>query len=149
MTAPAPPAPYEWSRSGRSRSAAVTVGAIWLALAAAYIFLDASIWVVWVIVLFTLPALADLVTGRVSRMRVSGAGLSWTSGRRVAQLRWDEIERIRLDTRLDFSVRTTLILPSGRKLRLPIDTTPPADAFEAALRAHGAEVQRHHFSLLG
>ncbi|MEO0938426.1 MAG: hypothetical protein AAFY38_09755 [Pseudomonadota bacterium] len=143
------PAPYAWSRSGRSRGAAITVGAIWALLAAAYIFMDASIWVVWVIVLFTLPALADLVTGRTSRMRVSAEGVSWASGRREGALGWDEIDRIRLDTRLDFSVRTTLILPSGRKLRLPIDTTPPAEDFEAALRAHGAEVRRHHFSLLG
>jgi len=143
------PEPFHWTRSGRSRSAAIVVGAVWLALAAAYVLLDASIWVVWLIVLFTLPALADLVTGRVSEMHVTQSGLRWASGRRAAELGWDEIERIRLDTRLDFSVRTTLILPSGRKLRLPIDTTPPVDTFEAALRAHGVEVRRHHFSLVG
>ncbi|MEL7099855.1 MAG: hypothetical protein AAGM84_13585 [Pseudomonadota bacterium] len=142
-------APFHWSRTGRSRNAAITVGLVWVALAAAYIFLDASVWVVWLIVLFTLPALADLVTGRTSEMHVTQDGLAWASGRRRAELAWDEIDRIRLDTRLDFSVRTTLILPSGRKLRLPIDTTPPAEAFEDALRAHGADVKRHHFSLLG
>jgi len=141
--------PYHWQRSGRGRSTAITVSVVWLALAVAYILLDASIWIIWIFVLFTLPALYDLATGRTSEMHVTEDGLRWRSGRREDQARWDEIESVRLDTRLDFSVRTSIILPSGRRVRLPIDVTPPADAFEAALRAHGAQVRRVHFSLIG
>ncbi|MEM8579115.1 MAG: PH domain-containing protein [Pseudomonadota bacterium] len=142
-------APYRWRRAGRSRSTAITVALVWLALGAAYVGLDASIWIIWLFVLFTLPALYDLAAGRTSEMHVTQDGLRWRSGRREDRATWDEIARIRLDTRLDLSVRTSLILPSGRRVRLPIDVTPPADAFEAALRAHGAEVRRHHFSLIG
>ncbi|MEO0389664.1 MAG: PH domain-containing protein [Pseudomonadota bacterium] len=141
--------PFHWRRPGRSTATAITVGLIWLALAVAYIGFDASIWVVWLFVLFTMPALYDLAAGRVSEMHVTDQGLRWRSGRREERASWDEIASVRLDTRLDFSVRTSLILPSGRRVRLPIDVTPPVADFEQALRAHGAQVRRHHFSLIG
>ncbi len=55
-----------------------------------------------------------------------------------------------LDTRLDFSVRASVVLADGgRKIRLPYESTPPHKALEAALLARGIAVQRHHFSLIG
>ena len=141
--------PFHWHRSGRNRASALVILGIWLSVGAAYLLLEASIWIVIVLLLFTLPALYDFVTDRRSAMHVTKDGLAWHSGPRQDRLSWAEVEYVRLDTRLDLSVRTSVILPSGRRLRLPIDVTPPVDLFEAALKAHGVRVERHHFSLLG
>ena len=61
---------------------------------------------------------------------------------------FSEIDHFRLDTRLDFSVRATVVLRSGRKIRLPFEATPPHQAFEDALTARGVTVKRFHFQLL-
>jgi hypothetical protein len=75
--------------------------------------------------------------------------LTWYSGRRRATLDWSEVTHVRFDTRLDFSVRATVLLTGGRKVRLPYESTPPDKLMEAALNAHGISTERHHFSLIG
>jgi len=55
---------------------------------------------------------------------------------------------MRFDTRLDFSVRITVVTADGTRLRLPYDALPPHKGFEAACQAHGLRTERHHFALL-
>ena len=60
-----------------------------------------------------------------------------------------EIDHMRFDTRLDFSVRVSAVLADRRKVRLPYEALPQHKRLEAACHAHGLRVERHHFSLLG
>ncbi|MEM6890379.1 MAG: hypothetical protein AAF636_19930 [Pseudomonadota bacterium] len=137
--------PYVWVRSGRSLTGMVTVIAVWAALAAAYLMLDAAAWIVWGLAIFTLPALYDLIANPQAGLSLSENSLDWHSGRRHATLSRTEIDHLRLETRLDFSVRATAVLVSGRKVRLPFESTPPHQSLEAACQARGLRTERHHF----
>ena len=139
----------DWHRQGRSRTTLLVVAAIWATLVLAVLLVDAAPWLMGVIGAFTLPAVCDLASNPAAGFRLDDKGLHWFSGRREAEVGWHEIDHIRLDTRLDFSVRVSVVLHSGRKIRLPYESTPPDKALEASLTARGIRVERHHFSLLG
>ena len=142
-------APYRYETTGRNRKTLVALVAVWVALIAALVFLDASIWLMGLIGLCTAPALYDLIAGRRSGVALNAEGLTWFAGGRTGEIAWDKISHMRLDTRLDFSVRASAVVPSGRKIRLPLESTPNADTFEKVLSERGIKVQRHHFSLVG
>lgn len=140
---------YIFERNGRRASTAVTVVVIWTLLALAMVLLDASVWVAWLGALATLPALYDLVVARVSSLRLSGTAVDWQSGKRTGSAPLSAIKTVQLDTRLDMSVKATLILHTGANIRLPLDVVPPSRAFEDALKQRGIPVERHHFRLIG
>ena len=117
---------FIFEQQARSRRTLVIVLGVWTVLIAAWVWLDAAWWI----------------------MALDAQTLSWFSGRRQGALEVSEIEHIRLDTRLDFSVRVTAVLTTGRKIRLPFESTPPHQTFENALLARGVKTQRHHFQLL-
>jgi hypothetical protein len=133
--------------TARSPAALVTVIAIWAALFAAWIWLDAAPWVLAIFGAFTLPAVFDLAANPSAGAELTDDTLSWHAGRATAEVALDRIQMVRLDTRLDFSVRATLVLTSGHKIKMPFQSTPPHVAFEQALIAAGLKVERHHFSL--
>lgn len=141
--------PYAYETTGRNRATVIAVVLVWAALALAVFVLDAALWLAGLVGLFTLPAIYDLISARRSGIALASSGLSWFSGRREGRITWDQISHIRLDTRLDLSVRTTVLLITGRKIRLPLEATPPADTFEGILTERGIKVERHHFSLMG
>ncbi len=141
-------APFVFEYQARNRKTLITVCAVWAALFAAWLWLDAAPWIIAFLGAFTLPALYDLVANPASGLSLNAETLSWFSGRRHAELEISEIDRIRLDTRLDFSVRVTAVLKSGRKIRLPFEATPPHVAFEETLNAQGIKTERHHFQLI-
>lgn len=141
--------PFSYETSGRNRKTLVALALVWAAIVAALLLLDASRWLMGLIVLCTAPAVYDLVVGRRSGVALSPEGLIWFSGRLTGEITWDRISHIRLDTRLDFSVRTSAVLTTGRKVRLPLESIPRHEVFEEALKTHGIKVERHHFSLLG
>lgn len=139
---------FTFHRQARSPRLAVLLAGIWAVLLYFYLALDAALWIVGILGLCTLPALADLIRNPSSGLTLSDAALSWHSGRRHADLALEEIDHMRLDTRLDFSVRATAVLCSGRKIRLPFEATPPHQAFEKALEARGIKTRRTHFQLM-
>ncbi|MDF1729236.1 MAG: hypothetical protein P1U53_15970 [Sulfitobacter sp.] len=141
-------AAFTYHQRARSKRLAVILGAVWLALAWAWGALDASPWIILFLAAFTLPALWDLVRDPAAGLTLDDETLRWHSGRRKAELPLEEIAHIRLDTRLDFSVRATAVLQTGRKVRLPFESTPPHRPFEEALMARGLKVERHHFTLM-
>ena len=141
--------PYSFETNGRNRKTLFALIAVWALILLAIAFLDAALWLMALIAFCTAPALYDLLAGRRAGVGLSDAGLSWFAGRRTGDITWDRISHMRLDTRLDFSVRASAVLTSGRKIRLPLESTPPSEAFEQALSARGIKVERHHFSLLG
>lgn len=133
---------------GRSLRTGVTVLGVWLALITLWIGLDAATWIVAFLALFTLPALWDLVKDPPSGLTLNDTTLSWFTGKRRATVQLEEIDLIRLDTRLDFSVRVTLVLKTGTKIRLPFEATPPDQVLEDALNARGLKTRRTHFQLM-
>ena len=141
--------PYRFETSGRNAKTLITLLCVWGVIGLGVVAIDASLWLAGLIFLCTIPALYDLLAGRRSGVSLSTAGLSWFAGKRTGDITWDKISHMRLDTRLDFSVRASAVLVSGRKERLPHEATPKADIFEAELTARDIKVERHHFSLLG
>ena len=141
--------PYSFETSGRNRNTLVALVLVWALIITAVLTIDASLWLAGLIGLCTLPAAYDLIVGRRSGVDLSTDGLRWFAGKRTGEITWDKISHMRLDTRLDFSVRASAVLVSGRKVRLPLEATPQADTFEEELKARDIKVERHHFSLLG
>lgn len=141
--------PFSFRRQGRNRATLYSVIGIWAALAGAVVFLEASPWLMGVVALVTLPAVWDLISNPPAGLDLTTRELTWFSGRRQGKLARGEIERIRFDTRLDFSVRATAVLTTRRKVRLPYECTPPHKQFETVLAGHGIRTERHHFSLIG
>lgn len=138
-----------YQAQGRQPRTAVTLGAVWVVLGLLYLQFDAAPWVIGVIIIFSLPAVWDLVANPSAGMQFDPQGVNWHAGRRDAQIPWGQIDHVRLDTRLDLSVRAAFVLVSGKRLRVPFEATPPHETLEAALTAKGIRVERHHFSLLG
>ena len=139
---------FTYRRAGRSTKGAVVVGAVWAVLAALWVFLDAAPWLVGILALCTLPALWDLIKNPSAGVTLTASRLRWFTGPRDARVALSEIDHVRLDTRLDFSVRATVVLRTGRKIRLPFEATPPHQPLEDALTARGVTVKRFHFQLL-
>lgn len=139
---------YTYKRQGRSPAAALIVTLIWLALVFAYLYLEASPWVLALLALFTLPAAVDFARNPESGLTLTGDTLHWHTGPRTGEVALSQIDRIRMDTRLDFSVRVTVILTSGRKIRLPFEATPPHETLETALKERGIKTERFHFQLM-
>ncbi|MBA97677.1 MAG: hypothetical protein V7763_11620 [Sulfitobacter sp.] len=138
---------FRYSRQGRNPGTMIVVAAIWAVLIAAYFWLDAAPLLLGVLALFTVPALWDQIKAPTAGLTLTPTTLGWHSGIRTARVAVTEISRVRLDTRLDFSVRATVVLRSGRKLRIPYEATPPHQALEAQLNANDIKTERHHFSL--
>lgn len=140
--------PFVHETSGRNTQTYVVLMCIYAALIAAYTILGAAWWILALVAIATLPALWDLYSNRQSGVRLDDWQLSWWSGRGTAQMPLSDIDHMRFDTRLDFSVRVSAVLPDKRRIRLPYDALPPHKIFEAACQARGLRTERHHFSLL-
>ena len=136
---------YSFARNSRTPRAMIGV-AVYLAIVLTlWQVVDVVGWITALLLLPALPALFDL--GRNSRagLTLNDAVLGWFSGRRTGQIALAEIDKVRFDTRWDFSVRVTLLPREGRKLRLPQESLPPHRELETLLQERGLKVERHHF----
>ncbi|MEM6939873.1 MAG: hypothetical protein AAF943_18055 [Pseudomonadota bacterium] len=136
-----------YRKSGRSRSALITVALIWGALLLCWTVLEAHPLILAFFALTTLPTCWDIVTNPRSGMTLNDHQIHWFSGKRSVTLPLSEVERVHMNTRLDFSVKVSLALQTGTKLVVPFEATPPDTALEAALTARGTPVRRTHFQL--
>ncbi|QUJ75091.1 hypothetical protein KDD17_08555 [Sulfitobacter albidus] len=141
--------PYSYTATPRSRTAALVVAAIWTVLALAWWVLDASPLIVAVLAAFTLPALYEIVAQPQASFTLDATHIRWHTPHAEAEIALSGVNHIRLDTRLDMSVRVSVVLSNGRKLRVPVPATPPHTEVDTAARAAGLTVKRHHFSLIG
>jgi hypothetical protein len=139
---------YAHINYGRNRRTLLTVALIYLASIAAIFLIDAAWWLMAGLALFTLPALWDIYSNRSAGVTLSDTGLHWFSGRRQADIKLSEIDHMRFDTRLDFSIRVSAVLAGKQRIRLPYDALPPHLEFEDAFKARGVKTERHHFTLL-
>ena len=140
---------YQYQSQGRRPATALALLLIWAALLAGYLWLEGSAVIFAFLGAFTLPALYDLIANPCSTLTLDTTHLRWQTPRQQADIAIGEIDHLRFDTRLDMSVRLTVVRPSGVKIRVPYPATPPHAEFERVARQAGLTTQRHHFSLLG
>ena len=138
---------YSYTRQGRNKRTALVIIAIWTALVMAWLFLDMANWIVVFLGAFTLPALWDYYANPLSGLTLDHDRIKWFSGKRSGEVALSEIDLVRLDTRLDFTVRVTLVLNNGQKVRLPFEATPPDAILEQELDARQINTRRAHFQL--
>lgn len=140
------PQMLEFTRQGRTPQSVAILVAIYFVLVAAIILIDASRWLMAGLALLTLPALWDLWRNPSAGLRLGADRLDWHTGQRRGTLDLQEIDHMRFDTRLDFSVRVTAVLKDRKRIRLPYEALPPHRALEAGFEARAIPVKRHHFT---
>lgn len=132
--------------SARRPKAIALIAVTWVCLFALWLVMDAALWILIPIGLFTLPAIFEAARGDVASATLTPETLNWTSARYSGKAPLEDIDHIRFDTRLDFAINARLQLVNGTVLRLPVECVPPYDAFCAALDNAGVRHERHHFS---
>lgn len=136
-----------FERRGRSRGMIIALAVIYAVLIGLWVLVDAAWWLILLLVLPTLPALADLLRDTRAGLRLSQDRLEWQTGKRRGSLWLSEIDHMCFDTRWDFSVRVTARLHGNKQVRLPYESLPPHRNLEAALQARGILVKRRHFTV--
>jgi len=139
---------HRFIRSARRPRALVAITLGWLAAALLYFAMDAAALYPALFILATLPALYEAAANRTASLTLTDAALTWQTGRRTGHVARTEIAKIRLDTRLDLSVRMSVVTHAGQRIRLPAECTPPTDEVLAMLETAGLDVERHHFALM-
>ena len=138
---------YRFTRQGRS-PVAMAAAAAWLALLMLLVLgLQAAWWLAAILALPLLPVLADLWRNPAAGLELGAASLRWFTGGKEATVPLEDIEKMRFDTRWDFSVRVTVRTRDGKTARLPQECMPPHREFEAELTARGIAPERHHFTV--
>ena len=140
---------YRYEKQARTQRTLAILGAWWAMLAVLYFGLGAHPGIVAVLLLFSLPAVYDYGANATATLELTDRDIRWSSGRRSGAMPRAQIKRVRLDTRLDLSVRMTLETHQGGKLRLPYECVPKLKSLEAGLRSADIPFQRHAFSLIG
>ena len=138
--------PFTFTRHGRSQRTVIALIAVYTLLISAVLLVEAAWWLMALLALVTLPALWDLYRDPSAGVTLSDQRLSWHSGRRQGALSLSEIDHMRFDTRWDFSVRVSAVLPDNKRVHLPFESLPPHKEFEQALQAHNLVVRRQHFA---
>lgn len=131
-------------RSARTAAALAGVGAGLVGLA----LIGAHPAILGALALLGVPLALDLWRAPEAWLTLTDEALEWRHGGASVAIPLPRIERVRLDTRLDLSVRATVETGQARPPRIPPPCMPPHKTFEAALRARGVAVRRRHFSLL-
>ncbi|WP_037307958.1 hypothetical protein [Ruegeria halocynthiae] len=138
--------PFTFTRQNRSPRAVAILICVYAALIALVVLFDAAWWLAGLLSLSTLPALWDIARDTQAGLHLDQDKLSWFTGHRTAEIALSDIDHVRFDTRWDFSVRVSLVLASGRRIRLPDESAPPHMEFEPILQQAGMRVERHHFT---
>jgi hypothetical protein len=136
---------FSFSRESRSPKAIAGVTRSLAVVPGLWQGVDMAGWITLLLLLPALPALYDLGRNPRAGLTLNAASLAWFSGNRSVQIGLGEIDKVRMDTRWDFSVRVTILPLSGRKLVIPHEALPPHRELEDRLQANGVKVERHHF----
>lgn len=139
----------EYRRIGRSRRNITVFAAVWAVLLGLLILVDAAPWIIAFLGMFTLPLLWEIIRNPVSHLTLDDGALAWHSIVSADRVPLSMIDKVRFDRRLDLSMRVSLLLTDGRKIRLPHDALPPPERLEQALQTRGIHTERHPFSLMG
>ncbi|TCL10093.1 hypothetical protein BXY66_2161 [Shimia isoporae] len=141
------PDPLTFTHYGRNGRTIVSL-AIAVAVLTGLKAIGTMTWILAVLGIFAVPALIDVMFNPVSTFSLADGVLRWKSATQEAEMRTDQIRSARFDTRLDISVRATLNMVDGSKVRIPNDVLPSPDRLQATLEAYDIPVERHHFRVL-
>lgn len=121
---------------------------LWIVVLLLWLALDASPLIVILLLLVLLPAAWDIARDRRATFRLDAHVVEWQSGGQSARIARADIDRMRVDTRLDLSLRITIWTLDGIRFRLPPDAVPPARDLFPALDALDYPYTRRHFAFL-
>ncbi|MGR3714666.1 MAG: hypothetical protein ACU0A6_16280 [Shimia sp.] len=141
------PDPLSFTHYGRNRRTFAAL-AVALAILIGLNAIGTTYWIMIVLSLFAVPAAVDVLLNPVSTFSLADGVLRWKSATQEAEMRTNQIRTARFDTRLDISVRATLTMVDGSKVRIPNDVLPSPDRLQATLEAYDIPVERHHFRVL-
>ena len=139
---------FTYRAIGRNWTTLIVTLSVWVILAFLLLRVEMAPRLAMIVFLFTLPAVYDLISARASGIKVNGDQIAWYAGKRDNSVAASLIDHIKLDTRLDLSVRCTLVLSSGQKVKVPFEACPNHRALETQLQAHGYVTRRQHFGFV-
>lgn len=141
------PEPLTFTHHGRNRRTfvALTIAVVILGGLKA---IGTTTWILAILGVFAVPALIDILFNPVSTFALKDGVLRWKSATQEAEMRTDQIRSARFDTRLDISVRATLNMVDGSKVRIPNDVLPSPDRLQTTLEEYDIPVERHHFRVM-
>ena len=137
---------YSYESQGRTpKSIAALVAMVFILIGLDYI--GTVWWIIVIVAMITLPAAIDVFANATARLDLNDSQLFWKNRSQEVTIPLHEIEKIRFDGRMDMSVRVSVVLVDGRKLRMPYDAMPPHKELEAALQARDVRTERHAFTV--
>ncbi|NQY60327.1 hypothetical protein [Cognatishimia sp.] len=137
---------YSYESQGRTpKSIAALVAMVIILIGLDYI--GTVWWIIVIVAMITLPAAIDVFVNATARLDLNAQHLFWKNRSQEVTIPLHEIEKIRFDGRMDMSVRVSVVLVDGRKLRMPYDAMPPHKELEAALQARDVRTERHAFTV--
>lgn len=139
---------YTYRTVGRNWTTLITTVVVWGVLLVLILKVDMALWLAGIVFLFTLPAVYDLITARASGITLNAQQIAWYAGKQDGDIPKRLIDYIRLDTRLDLSVRCTLVLYSEQKIKIPFESCPKHQELENQLHAYGYKTRRQHFGFI-
>lgn len=134
--------------SGRSLRALLILSLVWLAALSLRLWLDAHPLIVLTVLATTMPAVWDFIRDRRAWLVLDDRGLSWESGPVQGDVALAQLDHVRMETRLDMTVRVRLVLHDRTRVTLPQDCLPRPSLLEEALISRGLRVEKHHFGLM-
>ncbi len=140
--------PYTYERRGRSMITAIVLAVIYALLAIGLVFLSLSQWIVGIVFIFSLPAFWDMLSDVRSGMTINDQEVSWFHGKTSASIPRTDIKLFKIDLRMDRSVKLTIGLENGRKIRVAQPATPPLKHLEEILPEAGIPFRKNPISLL-
>ncbi|MCH2165489.1 MAG: hypothetical protein MK098_12670 [Marinovum sp.] len=140
--------PWRYEASARGPRSVLVLGIWWCTIALGLLFVGLAPWIAALLFVVSLPAAWEWLRASVSWIEITDTHVCWGSGRRTGTVTLSEINRFRFDTRLDLSVRASLILVSGKRVHLPYECAPRAQRLKPVLDAAGISYEQHHFALL-
>lgn len=137
---------HEW-QGRRPRNLVFAGGLIGWAIIARFLIDLHSLWMLALIMLGGI-FLFEYWRDPEARLQLDDTGLHGQLGGETWHFPKDQIEGIKMNTRLDFSRRVTIHLKSGEQVVLHPTLTPPAEPFIAALTAQNIRHRVTHFTFL-
>lgn len=136
-----------YESSARSRTYAAVLISIHLGLVLVWLMWQVHWGILLGLWVCSIPALWEYVTAKRAGLTLTAKSLSWHSGRQTGDVALSRITQVDFDTRLDLSIKVTLRIEGGRKIRLPHDCLPKHPALQVALEGLDIKTTRNHFKM--
>ncbi|MGB1235379.1 MAG: hypothetical protein ACPG5U_06585 [Planktomarina sp.] len=139
---------YTYHHNATNGRSVAVVSAIFLTVALAYAYIDLHPMIAMVAVMLCMPATFEMGQNRKYSLTLDNREIRWSINKDTDAAQIENIEKVTLTTRLDFSTRITLHLKSGDKVRLHPGVTPKGDDLATQLNARNIPYTRQHFTFV-